>query len=198
MVLFAYQTMAKPGRKPKVTDSIAEKIRGFSGRGMNVSQIARALKASGSPLSRRTIQRHLTRVGSDCSFLTASAAPEPPPSFEPAAPTSYDAAAGAALASDDLEAITRTCAEVEAAMRQWSTGIGFDPSSTRAYSSLARLSADLRTRMAALRPQPEVERERFAEFGHGAMTELVALARSRAETDWQGRYRRAMALSGES
>lgn len=187
--------MAKPGRKPKVTDSIAEKIRGFSGRGMNVSQIARALKASGSPLSRRTIQRHLTRVGADCSFLTASAAPAPPPSFEPPAQTSFDAAASAALASDDLEAITRTCSEVEAAMRQWSTGIGSDPTSTRAYAALARLSADLRTRMAALRPQPEVERERFAELGHGAMTELVALARSRAETDWQGRYRRATALS---
>lgn len=185
--------MAKPGRKPKVTDSLAEKIRGFSGRGMNVSQIARALMASGSPLSRRTIQRHLTRVSASAGAPEASA-PRPD---EPAAQTSFDAAAGAALASDDLEAITRTCAEVEAAMRQWSTGIGFDPASTRAYSSLARLSADLRTRMAALRPQPEVERERFAEFGHGAMTELVALARSRAETDWQGRYRRAMALSGE-
>lgn len=186
--------MAKPGRKSKVTDSVAEKIAGFSRRGMNISQIARALKASGSPLSRRTIQRHLTRVGTPTGLPEAPAAPEPPPSFEPLEQTSFDAAAGAALASDDLEAITRTCAEVEAAMRQWSTGIGFDPSSTRAYATLARLSADLRTRMAALRPEPEVERERFAELGAAARATLTDRLMAVAEQDYRAQAARAMAL----
>jgi hypothetical protein len=161
---------------------------------MNISQIARALRASGSSLSRRTIQRHLTRVGASTGLPETAAAPEPAPSFEPAAQTSFDAAAGAALASDDLEAITRTCAEVEAAMRQWSTGIGFDPSSTRAYATLARLSADLRTRMAALRPQPEVERERFAELGAAARATLTERLTAVAEQDYRAQAARAMAL----
>jgi len=185
--------MAKPGRPSKITPAVGAKIAEYTSRGMNPSQICRALKAAGTPLSLRTIRRRLVASGAPTGLAEPSAAPAPL-AFEPSGQTSFDAAAGAALLSDDLQAIEKTCAEVEAAMRQWSTGIGFDPTSTRAYAQLARLAADLRTRMAALRPRPEVEREHFAELGAAARATLTARIIANAEQDYRAQAVRAMAL----
>jgi hypothetical protein len=180
--------MARPGAPSKVTPELAAEIDAMHARRLPLRAMARALAAQGHPVGASTVRRYLARRDGDCSFLAAQV-----PS---AAPAPMAQAAATALETDDLAALTLSCAEVEIAMRAYADDIGRNPTSTRAYAALARLQADLRARLVQLRPAPEVEQDRFTELGHAAMTELLEIARSRAEQDWQGRYRRARETSG--
>lgn len=180
--------MASPGAPTKVTPAIASEIDAMADRRLPLRAIARSLAAQGHPLGVSTIRRYLARRGADCSFL---AAPTPP-----GAPAALEKATAAALETDDLAALTQTCAEVEAALRQYAQDIGNNPTSTRAYAALTRIQTDLRARLVALRPAPEVEHDRLSTLGAAARAALLERARANAETDWRARCDRAMALAG--
>lgn len=181
--------MTRPGAPTKVTPAIASEIDAMSARRLPLRAIARALAAQGHQVSVSTIRRYLARRDGDCSFL---AAPEAAPH---GAPDQLEQPA-AALETDDLAALTRTCTEVEAAMRQYAEDLGRNTASQRAYASLTRLQFDLRGRLVALRPAPEVEHDRLSALGGAARAALLERARARAEVDWRARAERAMRLAG--
>lgn len=183
--------MARPGAPSKVTPALASEIDAMADRRLPLRAIARALAAQGHPLGVSTIRRYLSRRGADCSFLVA---PGVAPAQPAQATTPLEQAAAAVLETDDLAALTQTCLEVERALRSYAQDIGSNPSSTRAFAALVRIQTDLRARLVALRPAPEVENDRLTALGLAKRTALIERAREREGKDWETRYRRTKEL----
>src|SRR5262245_36093506 len=133
------------GRPARITAPIATEIDGMRARGASAAGIVRALAARGEPVSRRTVDRYLSRAEG------SAAAPAPPPAPPPAPadptttqkPEALADAALAALEGDDLESIGLCAREVRSALRSWSASLGDYPAGARTYATLARLNADL-------------------------------------------------------
>jgi hypothetical protein len=173
------------GRPPSITAAIGAQIQDLRAKGVGPSGIVRALASRKIKIDRKTVTRWLAKNEPLAAPLLTK--PEVPADAEPVDPAQATGRAGAALDGDDLASIAQCAAEVRAALRQWGPGIGLDPTSTRAYATLAKLNADLSARLVELRPREDVEVDRLETLGAPARTALLERARAAAAVDWKGR-----------